>query len=655
MIALVKIYKKPRNREGLVTEVAGAQPYAIYDDGVLKLPDEGELFEIFPNNGKIFVPESLQPPQKETFKLFELNESNSFDKARPTSMKYLLGKEIYNINLYEVLDLDESIALDKTVIVEKLTNGIYIPFNVTSPILFRTADDFLIGPLQMEFLNGIYTIKDSNLNFIPYYQQEIDIISLLDGYKGQERLFSTNSLLQQHISGWIDVADEQRVISDALKQLRDNAELGELSRRMITKLKEWYDSDRAREPHLQERLQRAIQIMESNTLSSETVDLFSKLVLDLEITNELIQKQTKQAFNKEYEGFLKEHEKLLKECESREQELQILEERYSKTSQAFEKAQSNYISLEQNMQAKIEQLHNNFSTLYAEQLALSAFPNVQSSISVSKTSNSANGYTQFQSTSGKKLEDFSSFAKALNNNLSYFKGNDDETILAATVATAIILEEPIIIYGDHCFELAQCIAKTVACEQTLSIIPEIDCFSLDDLHHQYTNYSDISDVKSLIIHNPHTTTGLYSLPAYFKQSKWSEGELVPNLTIITIDSLEDANSFINKMLYKPLINSTDFMSRFINKRTIKSIHSGQMQLETIENMAIEDYSVSVRRDFRQWIEDNKDFDKVIPYQLVEWLNQIGSFVEDEVLYEASYTLFENSIPTNDKNAHGVGV
>ena len=654
MIALVKFYKKIRTREGIAIEVAGAQPYAIYENGVLNLP-EGEISEVFPNNGQIFVPESLQAPYKEMFKLVELEESNTFDETRFTSMKYVLGKEIYNIHLYEVLDLDESIKSDKPIIVEKLTNGIYIPFNVSLPLLFRTADDFLIGPIQMEFSDGIYTIKDSNLNFIPYYQLEIDIISILDGYKNQERLFSTNDLPEQNIIGWVDVADEQRVISDALKQLRDNAELGELSRKMITRLKEWYDSGLAREPHLQERLYRAIQIMESNTLSPEIVDLFSKLVLDLEITKELIEKGKNQAFKNEYEAFLKEHEKLVKDCKNRKQELQTIEKRYKKISHAFETAQSNYMALEQTMQAKIDQLHNNFSATYAEQLSLTVFPNVQSSVGVSKISNSVNGYAQFQSISGKRLEDFSAFAEALNNNLTYFKGNDDEKVLAATVSAAIILEEPIIIYGQHCFELAQCIAKTITCEQTLSIIPEIDRFSLDELHHQYTNYSNINDVKSLIIHNPHTTAGLYSLPAYFKQNKWSAGELVPNLTIITVDCLDDARVFIDKMLYKPLINSNNYISRFTNKHTIKSLQSGQMALESIESLALEDYALYVRRGFRQWIEDTQDLDKTIPYQLVEWLNLLGAFVEDEVLYEASYIMFENSIQNNDKNEYEVGV
>lgn len=431
-------------------------------------------------------------------------------------------------------------------------------------------------------------------------------------------------------------------------------ELGELSRKMILRLKEWYDSGRAREPHLQERLHRAMYIFESNTLSAEIVEQFSKLILDLELTQAIIHNETKKAFENEYDTFLKKHEQLIKECELRKQELQAIEKRYSQINQALEIVQSSYMSLEQNIQSKIEKLHQNFSDAYAEQLALNAFPNIQSSNIVSKV-NSMNGYIQFQSTVGQRLYDFSTFSEALNNNLSCFKGNDDQRVLASIVNAAVLLEEPIIIYGEHCFELAQCIAKTISCEQTISIIPEIDRFSLDELHHQYTNYSSVDDVKSLIIHNPHTTEGLYSLPSYFKHNKWIEAELIPNLIIITIDSLEDAKIFLDQIVYKPLINSADYISRFTNKRMIRSLQAAQMALDIFKNYDVEEYSVSIRRSFREWIEDNEDTDKSIPYQLVGWLNLLNVFLEEEILYKVSYTLFKNSLSNKDENGHGVGV
>lgn len=654
MITLLKILKLTKIKDGNTYEVTRAQPYAIYNNGILEILEE-DLFKMFPNNGKIFVTESSQEFPKDSFGLFEINETKSFDETRSTSMKYQLGKRINNIQLLEVIDLDESITSDKSKIVEKLTNGLSIPFYVSSKIIFRTSDDFLIGPLNMEDRDGVYVVKDSNANFIQYYQQEVDIIKIIDGKNNQERLFCINTLLPEAICGWIDVADEQRVISDALKQLKDNTELGELSRKMIARLREWYASGRAGEPHLQERLKRAIEIMENNTIPNEIVESFTKLLLDLQITNEIITEQTNIAFKKEYEKFLKENERLTKECNKKKQELNLLNENYSKTSQALEFAEFQYAEFEKKMQDKIKQLKNNFSTIYADQLMLSTFPQLSVTTAAPVINKTLQGFNQFQSIIGKKLMDFEDFSNELNKNLSIFKGHDHNKILAATVFTAITLEEPIIIYGENSFELAQCIAKTVASEQTLSIIPEIDKFSLDDIYNQYKQYSNEDKVKSLIIHNPHLTSGLYSLPTYFRQSKWTTEMLSPNLIMITIDSIDEANTFVSKMLYRPLINSNDYISRFINKRNIKNIRPCQMQIETIKNATLDDFSVTVRRDFREWIEDNQDVDVEIPYQLIEWLNQLSEFVEKDIIYEASYKMFAKALVLKDKRKHEVGV
>lgn len=655
MIALLKIYKKTIQRDGNTYDSVGAQPYAIYDNGVLKTVDENEKLQIFANTGRVFVMESYQPSQKEIFRLFELIESNNFDETRPNSMKYLLGKEIKKLNLYEVIDLDESLLLDKSKIVEQLSNGFYIPFIVSNQVLFRTSDDFLIGPLQMEFEEGIYSCKNHNLNFIPYYRQEVNIVAILEGYKNQERLFCINSLEQENISGWIDVADEKHVISDALKQLKDNTEIGELSRKMIARLKEWYDSGRAREPHLQERLQRAIDIMSSNTLTDEVIKSFTKLVMDLEATKKIIGQQTQRAFEREYGDFLKENEKLIKECDTRRLELEKIKEIYKGNAQALELSKSNFLEFEKTMEDKIKQLQNKFSEVYVEQLTLSNFPYLQSVSSIPDPNSVLSGYAQHQSSVGESLLNFNDFKNLLNTNLAIFKGNDETGVLAATIFTSIILGEPVIIFGDSSFELAQCITKTLACKQTISIIPEIENFSLNDLHHQYTQYSMTEDVKALIIHNPHTTAGLYSLPTYFKQNKWTGDTLLPELILITIDSIEESAPFINRMLYKPLINSEDYMSRFINKRNIKTIQTGQITLSKVEMAMIEEDSVSIRREFREWIEDNKDLDVEIPYQLLEWLNQISKFVNDVEFFEWSYKMFRNSIDIKKNNEQEVEV
>jgi hypothetical protein len=650
MIALLKIYKRIIQKDGNTFEVAGAQPYAIYNDEKLQVLDESELLSIFPNTGKIFIAESYQSPQKEVFRFHELIEANTFDDARPGSCKYFLGKELFNLKFFEVIDLDETIAKDRHQIVELLSKGISIPFVVSNHVIFRTADDYLVGPIQMEFTNGIYRCKEQN--FIPYYAQEIEIAQILD--KNQERLFCMNQLDPGNLIGWIDVANEQRVISDALKQLKDNADLAELSRKMIARLKEWYGSDKAQGPHIQERLHRAIHIMQGHTLKDEVIALFSELVLELDVTKTIIKQRVQQSFEDEYDNFIKANAKLVKENNARKQELDKIKSAFINESKALETIKNQYSEIQKTIHNKIEHLQSNFASVYAEQMALSNLP-FQPMAAISTHNNAPLGYAHLQSILGKSLLSVSDFSNLLNNNLSIFKGNDDKGTLAATILTAVLLREPIIIFGESSFELANCIAKTIACEQMLTVIPEIETFTLNQLNQHYTQFTREEAVKALVIHNPHTTAALYSLPVYFKQNKWVEEIIMPDLSFITIDSLDEAQPFIDKMPYAPLINSMDYMSRFMNRRNFRSLQPGQLMLAKIEASAVEEDSVSIRREFREWIEDYKSHDVEIPYQLVEWLNQLSSFVSDDELFGWCYKVFKNAFKLHQNDIVGVNV
>lgn len=395
--------------------------------------------------------------------------------------------------------------------------------------------------------------------------------------------------------------------------------------------------------------------MEGHTLSDDTISLFTELLLDLEITKTIIEQQIQKDFEKEYDKFLKENEKLAKENNNWKQELERLKNTYYIESQALDTIKAQFSGIQKTMQNKIEQLQNEFSTVYGEQLAISNLLLPQLATATSSPNNMQRVFAQLQSIIGESLLSFNDFKYQLNNNLIIFKGNDENGALAATVLTAVILGEPIIIYGNSSFELAQCIAKTIASEQTLTVLPEIETFSLNELHHQYSHFSMSEVVKALIIHNPHTTAALYSLPTFFKQNKWVEDMLTPDVTFITIDSIEEATTFIERMPNIPLINSVDYISRFMNKRNFKALQSGQLTLGQLEISVIEENPIVIRRDFREWIEDVKDLDVEIPHQLVEWLNQLKEFVSEDELYEWCYIIFQNSIKIKQKDLIGAGV
>ncbi|MDN4607169.1 hypothetical protein [Sporosarcina highlanderae] len=242
------------------------------------------------------------------------------------------------------------------------------------------------------------------------------------------------------------------------------------------------------------------------------------------------------------------------------------------------------------------------------------------------------------------LTDINEFAYLLNSNLSVFKGNDKEGYLVATIITAIILGEPILIHGEYSLELSKCLARTISCTQMLTIIPELETFTLANLQSQNEYFKSMDVIKTLIIHNPHTTSALYSLPTYLKEQKWNVDGLVPNLTIITMDSIEEATAFVEKIPYSPLIDAADYMKKSINLQSLKSIIDGQMNLSPISNSVTEDSSLGIRRKFREWIENEKDEEVEISKYVMAWLHQFSSFIDsEEQLFEWSYKVFKQSL------------
>ncbi|MGE6755529.1 hypothetical protein ACQKFO_19110 [Rossellomorea sp. NPDC071047] len=638
MIALLKFYKKNIQRDGNTFEAAGARPCAIYENGNIHPFTEDDIHSIFANTGKVFVPTYFQIPKDQDYQFYEVIESSTFDESKFNSCKYTLGREIEELTLFEVIDLDETIENDKCGIGRILRQGFDFSYNLSEFVIFRTADDYIIGPIKMEIKNGLYVSKESE--FVPYYKQQVDFIPIIETFENQMRLFCINQMDKENLIGWIDVANEQRVISYALKELKENTELAELSRKMIARLKLWYDSDKSQVPHLQDRIQHAIRIMESHTLTNVEVALFEELVLDLEVTKEAIEKRVKELFELEYQEFLKNNKDLLREKNIETQKLENLKRNYNKKSQELQRIEKQYTDLKETMEQKIVDLQDDFTSIYAEKLTQLKLPATIDS-PINNITN--RGFANFQSISGITLSDHSEFSNLLNENLSRFRGNDKNGTLAATATSAVILGEPIIIIGENSFDLAKCISLTIACEQMLTVIPEIETFTLNEMIQQYSNFTMEDIVKSLIIHNPHSTGALYSLPALFKQNKWIDDPFLPNLTIISIDSLEEGLPFIKNMPYAPLINSKDYVSCFVNKTNFKALQSGQIKLEYLEQNVTNQNTLSIRREFREWIEDYKGKDSEVPYQIVEWLNQLNTLTSKNELFEWSYRIFGGAL------------
>jgi hypothetical protein len=212
-----------------------------------------------------------------------------------------------------------------------------------------------------------------------------------------------------------------------------------------------------------------------------------------------------------------------------------------------------------------------------------------------------------------------------------------------------MLNEPILLYGKRSHELAKLIAYSISSHQTVVLIPELETSSLNDIYNQYKNFEDASTIKSVLIHDPYTTSALYSLPTFFKEQKWSQESANPDLTIITISTLNEAKEFIDKMPSSPLISADDYIKSSITPYKKKNLQASSLLLSALEDYDIKEESRVLRKRFKEWVDDELDYDIEIPIELTSWLNQFNMFSKEEnEIYEWVYEVFKNTCkPTKE--------
>ena len=160
MIALVKLFKKPG-------DLKGVQPFALVEDNeLITTLNEEQRIEMFPNDGRVFIHPNYDFQHQEVFRIYELVPFATYDETRPGSMKYKLGFEMTDIKLFEVIDIDYSLEDNPTDIAKMLRNGMRLKQQITTPVLLRTSDDLLIGPITLKYEDGLYfgkTMKSMKL------------------------------------------------------------------------------------------------------------------------------------------------------------------------------------------------------------------------------------------------------------------------------------------------------------------------------------------------------------------------------------------------------------------------------------------------------------------------------------------------------------
>lgn len=643
MIALLKIYRKiVTNKEDGTTFLAtGAQPYAIYENGEIQNIYGANIRDIFPNSGKIF-PNHYPLPENDFFGLFELEEATHYTPDLYSSAKYCIKSTVRDINLIEVINIEMSYEVQKYEIPELLKEGIALSFHPSDHVFLKTSDNYLIGPLQFEKIDEYFFCKEEN--YICCYKNELTISTIYDSFNNSSRSFTINQPVEEQQVDWIDVATTDRVISEALKHLKDNEEFGDMSRRIIKGLKKWYiaDDHPNLEVHFRERLKRALDVIESRTLDKEVTEEYLKLFSNLDLSKQLIEYKVEERFRDEYNNFQEKNKKLIKEVANLEKRTSTINQELANKALKLEFINNEFSEVKKNMNYEISSLKEKFAGEYVKQLKETALPAIGKSEITQKRKYDKDLFAKWQSIEGLKLDSIGTFKINLQSNINFFKGiNTDK--LATTILSAIILNEPILLHGNGSHELAKVIAHSVSSNQTLVLIPELETTSLNDIDNQYINFKDTGTIKSVVIHDPYTTSALYSLPTFFREKKWGHEGTNPDLTIVTLSTLDEAEEFINKMSGSPLIAANDYIKSTMTPYKLKNLQASSLLLSALEDCEIKEETRVLRKRFKEWVEDELDLDIDIPIEITSWLNQLNIFSEEEnEMYDWVYKIFRNS-------------
>ena len=653
MIVLVKFFKRPNNRQDTVKKkFLGAKPYALIENNRLVNILDEEISNKFPNNGKVYVPEIISNQNKEeNFRICELQESPTYNIEIPGSIKYGIKKEATNYSLLEIIDIDKPVENNETAIVELLRNGISIAFHISNPVVLRTEDDMLIGPIQLEFSDGLYFMKEKDLNFIPYYNQEIEIFNIPNYNRSLERLFSIDRINEESLQGWIDVASNQRIINETINQIKDHIKFSELSRGLIREIKKRYSEDNLiKEEHLKMRFNRIIEIMENREFDDELINEFTKKLIRLPIVNEIITEQTKNAFENEYNLFVENNNELILKNEMLNNTLNEVQNELRLTEIKLNDRISNLKNFEETVTGKIDQIMSNVHSVYIDQALSAGLPAYSKAEIDSRHSVSNTSFSSKQSASSSTpLNDFEDVKNMISENLKFVKGKDEGSVLAATLIAASIINEPIIVYGENAFDFAQILAKSIASEEIITFIPEIETFNLENLHQKFTQYNSLENTKAFIIHDPHLTTAVYSLPTYLKQIRWSNTTLIPNLIIISIEDIDEAKEFRERMPKSPLISADNYYNRYLSLEEVQQILPGQMKINSFED-GTDLNTIALKNKFVSWLNENEEVEinaKKVNV-LILWLNYMDMLVGKETLFEWIYEIFKSVITLNEE-------
>lgn len=625
----------------------------VIEDKLVPIED---VIEEFPNRGNAFCFNVLPQSQVGDIAFYCLTESSNYNEHSYNSAKYAASIAHLDIRFLELRRVDFSFNQEKQKIISFLQNDFQVEEINTKELYLFSNDKYLIGPISIKFNNSRKWVGDFEVNNVIAVRKLHDNpIQVFERLQDEMRFFLTNYQLKNPIIDELDCATDERVIRDALKILKEEKGITEISRKVIKLLVDEVTSISV--DTKKNRVNRAIYLLQERILDENLIGMFDEEIIQYPAAKRVIDKAIDRESQEAVRKIEEEHSKITNKTLELEKKKVLLETQLDQLKKGITNSESELQKAEKTLHRKLTEMQKNVYETMLNQL-----PSINLN-SNGGTSTSLNSQWIIQDDeNANEIDNLTLLLEKLIENIKRLNIESVEAcLLAKTIFGAIIFRQPLIIKGAQSFELCQVIKWSLSAgNNSLTIFPDLQGYSNELLINSFNRFKGLEYLKTMHIANIENSSAELYISSFVDYWKLALDPIFPDLLLISIKNEDDVSgNLLNNLRFAPIINTDNLQIR-CNLRKIRQKNEftyHQFQMDFIEESEILvkkalEYQYfydallklslwdakQIRYQYKDWfrlLDDGETFDEDV---VTKWI--LETMVQPFVSHEDYYQLLE---------------
>lgn len=610
----------------------------------------------FPNNGKVFFYNITDNAYVGKLGFYTLSESSTFDDDLPTSSKYVVSTEQNNLGYFEIVEANYSFLNHQHEILTMLQNGMAKTHQFSSKIFLLTTDDFLIGPFSTKLNNKNQWIAEFNdSGLLEVRKNSVNFIKHFDINWGIERYFTSFATTNTPVEHYLDCSTNERIVRDALKILREEKKIQEVSRKVITLLGDLVNETPAEVR--KNRISRAYELLQSYLVSDEDIDKLDSELLQYEPVVRKVNVKLAEELEKAKKKLEYEHKKIINETNQLTSRKEKLQTEIKKLEEDRKSSETGLKKANEALQQKIKDMQENVYQTFLNLLPSLNLPTEQPGTSSIVTHTQNSQWFVRENEKEIAIQDVGDLIGKITANLEQINVKEEDAKFIALIAIgAMLFRKPLIIKGENSFDIAQTLGWTVAGNDHITIFPDIKGYSNEVLVSCFQSYKRFDSLKSLHVSNIEASSAELYIPSFINYWGISTNPTYPDLLILSVKNMDElSESFLNQLKYAPIIDTGKMAikGRVRSARLQGAISFGYTCAEAvIGNTELISKKSNAYKEFKNVLEEIIGMDaQKIKNEFNEWfcLLEASSYSEEEINKWVLSTFLYNYIDSEQFN------